>query len=100
MAPNVPQSIFDPLSCTGTQWIVDKVLIEHSLQFVLSCDIHTARFLLDCNPSSCVSMYAIQSLLSSTFRGLCGANGQTDRHPDEHGDSMTESAQWGRFNEK
>ena len=25
---------------------------------------------------------------------------QTDRQTDEHGDSMTESAQWGQFNEE
>ena len=24
---------------------------------------------------------------------------QTDKHPDGHGNSMTESAQWGQFNE-
>ena len=49
MAPNLTHSIFDPLSCTGTQWIVDKVMIEHSLHSVLICDIHTARFPLDCS---------------------------------------------------
>ena len=49
MAPNLPHSIFDPLSCTGTQWIVDEVMIEHSLYSVLICDIHTARFPLDCS---------------------------------------------------
>ena len=49
MAPNFPHSIFDPLSCTGTQWIVDKVMIEHSLHSVLICDIHTVRFPLDCS---------------------------------------------------
>ena len=42
-------SIFDPLLCTGTRWIVDKVMIENSLNSVLICDIHTARFPLDCN---------------------------------------------------
>ena len=40
MAPNFPYSIFDPLSCTGIQWIVDKFLIEHSLHSVIICDIH------------------------------------------------------------
>ena len=49
MAPNFPHTIFDPLSCTGTQWIVDKAMIEHSLHSVLVCDIHTARFPLDCS---------------------------------------------------
>ena len=49
MAPNFPHSIFDPLSCTGTQWIVDKVMIKHSLHSVLFWDIHTARFPLDCS---------------------------------------------------
>ena len=48
-APNFPHSIFDPLSYTETQWIVDKVMIEHSLHSVLICDIHTGRFPLDCN---------------------------------------------------
>ena len=28
MAPNFKHSIFDPLSCTGTQWIGDKVMIN------------------------------------------------------------------------
>ena len=49
MAPNFSHSIFDPLSCTGTQWIVDRVMIEHYLHSVLICDIHTARFPLDCS---------------------------------------------------
>ena len=48
MAPNFPHSLFDPLSRTGTQWIVDKVMIEHNLHSVLICDIHTAGFPLDC----------------------------------------------------
>ena len=52
MAPDFPHSIFDPLSCTGTQWIVDKVMIKHSLHSVLICDIHTARFLLDCSQAA------------------------------------------------
>ena len=52
MALNFPHSIFDPLSCTGTQWIVDKVMIEHSLHSVLICDIHTARFQLDCSQAA------------------------------------------------
>ena len=47
MAPHFPHSIFDPLSCTGTQWIVDKVMLEFYLHSVLICDIHTARFPLD-----------------------------------------------------
>ena len=49
MAPNFRHSISDPLSCTGTQWIGDKVMIEYSLHSVLICDIHTARFPLDCS---------------------------------------------------
>ena len=49
MAPNFPHSIFDPLSCTGTQWMVDKVMTEHFLHSVLICDIHTSRFPLDCS---------------------------------------------------
>ena len=49
MASYFTHGIFDPLSCTGTQWIVDKVMIEHSLHSVLICDIHTARFPLDCS---------------------------------------------------
>ena len=46
IAPNFPRSIFDPLYCTGTQCVVDKVLIEHSLHSVLICDIHTVRHLI------------------------------------------------------
>ena len=49
MAPNFPHSIFDPLSCNGTHWIVDKVKIEHSFHSVHIWDIHTARFPLDCS---------------------------------------------------
>ena len=49
MAPNFPHSICDPVSCTGTQWIVDKVMIEHSLHSVLISDIRTARYPVDCN---------------------------------------------------
>ena len=37
------------LSCTGTQWIVEKVMIEQSLHSVLICDIHTVRFPLYCS---------------------------------------------------
>ena len=49
MAANFPHSLFDPLSCTGTQWIVDKVMVEHSLPSVLICDIHRATYPLDCS---------------------------------------------------
>ena len=49
MATNFTHTILNPLSCTGTQLIVDKVMIEHSLHFVLICDIHTARFKSDCS---------------------------------------------------
>ena len=52
MATNFLHSIFDPSSCTGTQWIVDKVMIEHSLHSVLICDTHTARFPLDCSQAA------------------------------------------------
>ena len=52
MASYFTHSIFDPLSCTGTQWIVDKVMLEHSLHSVLICDIHTARFPLDCTQAA------------------------------------------------
>ena len=52
IAPNFPDSIFDPLFCTGAGWIVDKVIIEHSLHSVLICDIHTARFTLDCSQAA------------------------------------------------
>ena len=48
MAPNFLHSNFDPLSCTGTQWNVDKFMTEHSLHSVLICEIHTARIPLDC----------------------------------------------------
>ena len=63
MAPDFPHSIFDPLSCTGTQWIDDNVLIEHSLHSLLICDIHTARFPLDCSR-------AAPCALRSKLRGL------------------------------
>ena len=49
MALNFPRSIFGPFYCTGTKWIVDKGMIEHSLHSVLICDIHTAIFPLDCS---------------------------------------------------
>ena len=49
MASYFTDGIFDPLSCTGTQWIVDKVMLEHSLHSVLICDIPTVRFQLDCS---------------------------------------------------
>ena len=49
MAPDFPHSICDPLSWTWTQWIVDIVIIEHSFHSILFCDIHTARFPLDCS---------------------------------------------------
>ena len=52
MAPNFRHSIFDPLSYTGTQWIVDKKMIEHSLHSVLLCDIQTVRFPLDCSQTA------------------------------------------------
>ena len=71
MAPYFTHSIFDPLSCTGTKWIGAKVMINYAplstfpehLGFITSI-----RLLL----SSCLSMYNIQSALSSTFRGLWG----------------------------
>ena len=52
MAPDFTHSIFDPLSCTGTQWIIDQFKIELSLHSVLICDIHTARFTLDYRPAA------------------------------------------------
>ena len=55
MAPNFTHSIFDPLSWIGTQWIVNKVMIERSLHSVLICEIHTARFPLDCNRAAVCS---------------------------------------------
>ena len=62
-APNFPHSIFDPLFYTETQWLVDKVMIEHSLHPVLICDIHTAKFPLDCSPAAeqqCVHVRYLQ----------------------------------------
>ena len=41
-------------------------------------------------------------VISGPMRGLekkLHPMDQTDRHPDGFGDSMTESAQWGRFSE-
>ena len=49
MASYFTHGIFDPLSCNGTQWIIDKVMLEHSLHSVLICDIPTVRFQLDCS---------------------------------------------------
>ena len=49
MASYFTHGIFDPLSCTGTLWIVDKVMLEHSLHSVLICDIPTVIFQLDCS---------------------------------------------------
>ena len=68
MATNFPHSIFDPLSCTGTQWIVDKVVLKHFLHSVL-WHSHSEIF-IRLQPSNSLSMYAIQSALPSTFRGL------------------------------
>ena len=52
MSSYFTHGIFDPLCCTGTQWIVDKVMLEHSLHSVLICDIPTARFQLDCSQAA------------------------------------------------
>ena len=52
MAPYFPQSIFDIFSCSGTQWIVDEVMVEHFLHSVLICDIHNVRFPLDCSQAA------------------------------------------------
>ena len=77
IVPNVTQSIFNPLSCSGAQWIRDNVMINQSLhiswtsrllvryswkivfhgsyffaQFgvqVFFCTILLARFLLECS---------------------------------------------------
>ena len=58
MAPKFPHSIFDPLFSTGTQWIVDKVIIEHYLHSVLICDINAARFPLECSQAA-VCLYTL-----------------------------------------
>ena len=49
MAPYFTHSILDRLSCPRTQWIVVKVMIEHSLHSVLICNVHTLRFPLECS---------------------------------------------------
>ena len=70
-------SIFDPLCLTGTQWIVDKVMKEHSLHSVLICDIHTVRFPLDCSRAAVCPftlfrvrccLLSLQLLPQGTFR--------------------------------
>ena len=48
MAPNFTHSIFDPLSCTGTQWIGDKVMINESLHSPHFPDILASYLPLDC----------------------------------------------------
>ena len=48
MAPNFTHSIFDPLSCTGTQWIGDKVMINWSLHSPHFPDILASEFSLGC----------------------------------------------------
>ena len=41
--PKLPQSIFDPWSCTGTLWIWDKVPINTTLHSPHICDIQAPR---------------------------------------------------------
>ena len=48
MAPNFTHSIFDTLSCTGTKWIGDKVMINPSLHSPHFPDILASIFPLDC----------------------------------------------------
>ena len=55
MAPYFTHSILDPVSCTKTQWLVAKDMIEHSLHSALIAYIHTARFPLDYSPA-CVHL--------------------------------------------
>ena len=57
MTPNFTHSIFDHLSFTGTQWIVDKVMIEHSLHSILICDIHTAIFPYTAAEQQCIHVH-------------------------------------------
>ena len=52
MAPNFPHSVFDSLSCTETQWIVDKVMIEHSLHSLSNYNICTDIFPFDCSQAA------------------------------------------------
>ena len=52
MASSFTHIIFDPFSFTWTQWVVDKVKIEHSLDSVLICDIHSVRFPIDCSQAA------------------------------------------------
>ena len=62
MTPNFTHGIFDPLSCTGTQWIGDEVMIK--LVSPLSTFLghpglkNFIRLLL----SSCLSMYGNPSV--------------------------------------
>ena len=77
MAPNFQDNIFDPLSCTGTQWIFDKVMIEHSLHSVLICDIHTAIFPLDCSRAAVCPC----TLFSVRCRPHSEGCDQPDYHP-------------------
>ena len=60
IAPNFTHSIIDPLCCTGTQWIFDKVMIDHSPLCTYLWHSH-CEISIWLQPSSCVSMYAIQS---------------------------------------
>ena len=74
MAPNFTHSIFDPLSCTVTQWILDKVMIEDSLHSVLICDIHTGRFPLDCSRAAVCpcTLFRVRCRPHSESCAVCG----------------------------
>ena len=73
MALNFPHNIFDPLSCTRTQWIADKVMIEHSLHSVPICDIHTARYPLECVHvcySECAAVHIQRAVIGKHLKSL------------------------------
>ena len=79
--PYFPHSIFDPLCLTGTQWIVDKVMKEHSLHSVLICDIHTVRFPLDCS-QAVVCPYTL-------FRARCRPHSEGSAIPNIRAGELT-----------
>ena len=74
-------------------------MIEHYLHSVFICDIHTARFPLDCSQAAVCPCTLFRVRCRPHSEGCapeegCFETSQRDRHTDGHLDSMTELAQW------
>ena len=67
---NITYSIFDSFSCNRTQWIVDKVMIEHSLHSVRICDIHTAaeQQCVHVQYSECAAVHIKRAAIMGQFK--------------------------------